>query len=83
MQGTGQAYNNVVWKRHLCCFKKRKNWQEQNDRTIRLNKVDKSIGDNSVTTTKYSVATFVPLALYEQFTKLANVYFLVLGLLIR
>lgn len=32
--------------------------------------------DNSVTNSKYTVINFVPRALWEQFQRLANVYFL-------
>uniref|UniRef100_A0A0E0NUG2 Phospholipid-transporting ATPase n=1 Tax=Oryza rufipogon TaxID=4529 RepID=A0A0E0NUG2_ORYRU len=37
--------------------------------------------DNSVTTTKYSVLTFIPRNLYEQFHRVAYVYFLILAAL--
>jgi hypothetical protein len=77
MQEKHQAYDNVAWEKGFLCWKKRKTWEHQKDRSIFLNKPDQAIGDNSVTTTKYSFATFVPLALYEQFSKPANVYFLV------
>ena len=36
---------------------------------------------NSVTTAKYSAATFLPKNLYEQFGRLANVYFLIISCL--
>lgn len=37
--------------------------------------------DNAITTSKYSVFTFLPLNLFEQFRRLANAYFLSLMLL--
>ena len=37
--------------------------------------------DNKVKTSKYSVWTFLPKNLYEQFSKLANVYFLIISLM--
>ena len=37
--------------------------------------------DNQVSTTKYSWFTFVPLNLFQQFSKLANLYFLMLAFL--
>ncbi|KAH9625072.1 hypothetical protein KSS87_010562 [Heliosperma pusillum] len=37
--------------------------------------------DNYVSTTKYTVATFVPKSLFEQFRRVANFYFLVTGIL--
>lgn len=69
-------YDNVVTTR-TCLIHRKLPWNFQKDRTINLGKVDNAIGDNSVTTTKYNLANFVPLILYEQFSKLANVYFLV------
>ncbi|KAL6619602.1 hypothetical protein ACP70R_034741 [Stipagrostis hirtigluma subsp. patula] len=38
-------------------------------------------GSNAISTTKYSVATFVPKSLFEQFRRVANIYFLVSGCL--
>ena len=37
--------------------------------------------NNSISTTKYTLATFLFINLYEQFSKLANIYFLFLALL--
>lgn len=50
---------------------------DQPDRHIKLNVPDRELGDNSITTTKYNLGNFLPVNLYEQFSKLANVYFLV------
>jgi phospholipid-translocating ATPase len=36
---------------------------------------------NYVSTTKYNVATFLPKSLFEQFRRVANFYFLVVGVL--
>ena len=36
---------------------------------------------NQISTAKYNVITFLPKNLFEQFTKMANVYFLMLALL--
>ncbi|XP_020226579.1 putative phospholipid-transporting ATPase 9 [Cajanus cajan] len=38
-------------------------------------------GDNYVSTTKYTVATFLPKSLFEQFRRVANFYFLVCAIL--
>ncbi|KAL5725998.1 P-type phospholipid transporter [Ranunculus cassubicifolius] len=40
-----------------------------------------SYRDNYVSTTKYTVATFLPKSLFEQFRRVANMYFLVVGCL--
>lgn len=37
--------------------------------------------DNYVSTTKYTLATFLPKSLFEQFRRVANFYFLVSGIL--
>lgn len=52
-----------------------------NTRTVWLNDpaanaADLDFCDNQVTTNKYNVVTFVPLFLYEQFSKYANLFFL-------
>ena len=36
---------------------------------------------NQITTARYNVLTFVPVQLFEQFKKVANIYFLFIGLL--
>ncbi|KAL8170451.1 hypothetical protein V2J09_022255 [Rumex salicifolius] len=36
---------------------------------------------NNISTTKYNIATFLPKALYEQFRRAANIYFLIASLL--
>ncbi|RDX76684.1 putative phospholipid-transporting ATPase 9, partial [Mucuna pruriens] len=41
----------------------------------------RSYADNSVSSTKYTPATFLPKSLFEQFRRVANFYFLVTGIL--
>ncbi|XP_043717420.1 putative phospholipid-transporting ATPase 9 [Telopea speciosissima] len=38
-------------------------------------------GDNYVRTTKYTLATFFPKSLFEQFRRVANIYFIIVGCL--
>jgi len=40
-----------------------------------------NFGDNAVYTYKYNIVTYVPRSLFEQFRRLANVYFLVISVL--
>ena len=42
---------------------------------------DKREADNTVRTSKYTVLSFLPKNLMEQFSKLANVYFLLIALM--
>lgn len=39
------------------------------------------MADNSIVTSKYNVVTFFPRSLFEQFRRIANVYFLVISIL--
>lgn len=47
------------------------------DRYIVSKIPDTQLPNNAIQTTKYNVITFIPKNLMEQFSKLANVYFLV------
>lgn len=47
------------------------------DRFVVANFPDNEVEDNGISTTKYTAVTFVPKNLYEQFSKAANMYFLV------
>lgn len=40
-----------------------------------------AMADNSVVTSKYNLVTFVPKSLFEQFRRIANIYFLVISVL--
>jgi phospholipid-transporting ATPase len=68
---------NISYKNSFFFFKKRMNWQEMSDREILTNNPDLSLCNNAISTSKYSWMTFLPKNLLEQFTKMANVYFLV------
>lgn len=46
-------------------------------RTLILGKVREDLGNNKITTSKYTCSNFIFLNLFEQFSKIANVYFLV------
>jgi phospholipid-transporting ATPase len=68
---------NSVYVSQLLCWKKKARWEDQPERRIKTNVADTWIGDNSVSTTKYNLINFLPINIYEQFSKLANLYFLV------
>ncbi|KAL4451006.1 hypothetical protein ABPG74_021328, partial [Tetrahymena malaccensis] len=60
----------------------RKRWQDMPDRTIYSNVPEHvKFCNNSISTTKYTLFTFIPINLVEQFSKLANVYFLFIGMM--
>lgn len=63
------------------CFKKKISWKDMPDRDIVSTTIDPNFKDNKISTTKYNCLTFFPKNMIEQFTKVANFYFLVMGLL--
>ena len=51
-------------------------------RKILINKLqEQKFKNNSISTGKYTILTFLPKFLYEQFCKYANIFFLTIGLL--
>eukprot|EP00092_Neocalanus_flemingeri_P037876 GFUD01041229.1.p1 GENE.GFUD01041229.1~~GFUD01041229.1.p1 ORF type:complete len:1159 (-),score=232.94 GFUD01041229.1:205-3681(-) len=51
-------------------------------RRILINKIQsQKFKNNSISTGKYTILTFLPIFLYEQFRKYANIFFLTIGLL--
>lgn len=65
----------------LPCFKRELTWQQMPDRDITSNIQELEMKDNSISTSKYTCLTFVPKNILEQFSKMANLYFLIIGLL--
>ena len=51
------------------------------NRSIITNVPDYKVTDNSITTNKYNIIDFIPLNLLLQFSKLPNVYFLIIGIM--
>lgn len=64
-------YDNVELKGNYV-----QRYQSKN-RKITLNRPDYALPENSIQTSKYTLLNFFPKQLYEQFSKLANVYFVV------
>jgi phospholipid-transporting ATPase len=50
------------------------------NREITSNIPEFSMKDNSISTSKYTCFSFIPKNLWEQFSKMANLYFLIMGL---
>ncbi|KAL4478908.1 hypothetical protein ABPG72_019345 [Tetrahymena utriculariae] len=74
--GYDYDYENVLIpekKRHKLGREQIKN------RQITSMRIDKHLCDNSISTSKYNYINFVPKNLIEQFSKIANLYFLVIG----
>lgn len=57
----GPGYSRIVFANDPDCFE-----------AANLN-----YGSNYVSTTKYTIATFIPKSLFEQFRRVANIYFLI------
>ncbi|KRX02230.1 P-type ATPase, cytoplasmic domain N [Pseudocohnilembus persalinus] len=77
--------NTPPHKKLFSCFQK----QEQNEedleylekRSILSQVVDEKLTSNYIKTHKYTWINFIPLNLCDQFSKLANIYFLFIGIL--
>lgn len=56
-------------------------WEEQKgERSIIIGEENIVLKDNRIKTSRYNAISFLPLNLYEQFSKVSNVYFLLMGL---
>ena len=64
-----------MFKSLWCCFNDNKS-DEYAPREISLNGKNKRYCTNSISTAKYDVITFLPVSLFEQFRRVANLYFL-------
>ena len=69
--------SNVISQKSWFSFGKKPQWQTMPDREILTHSADIDIGLNKISTSKYNFITFLPKNLFEQFSKLANLYFLV------
>ena len=72
-------YQNAPKKKHF--FSADADWHDMPDREIITNLPDRVLQKNDIHTSKYNLITFLPKNLIEQFSKLANVYFLIIGFL--
>jgi len=70
--------SNVNSKKSWFQFGKKPQWQTMSDREILTHSADIEIGMNKISTGKYNFITFFPKNLFEQFSKQANLYFLVI-----
>ena len=75
------SYTNYVPSKGFFCFKRHPEWQEMPDRGILTSCPDPMLPNNRIETSKYNIFTFLPKNLKEQFAKLNNVYFLIIGAL--
>jgi len=58
----------------------RKSHSHPHSHLINLSKIPNEM-DNKISTSKYTLLTFIPKILIEQFTKAANIYFLIIAIL--
>ena len=61
----------------FCLKKNRPAWKDLPNRKLVVGRIDPQIPNNKISTGKYNVITFLPKNLFEQFSKMANMYFLV------
>lgn len=71
------SHSNVNHSKSCLNFGRRPQWQTMPDREIITNNPDIEVGFNKISTSKYTFLSFLPKNLMEQFSKLANLYFLV------
>jgi phospholipid-transporting ATPase len=73
-------YQNAYKKRGIC-FQTIPPYSEMPNRSIITNVPDREVADNSIKTSKYNLLDFIPLNLMVQFSKLPNIYFLIIGIM--
>ena len=73
-------YSNAYKKKGLI-LKSRPPFEEMPNRSIITNVVDYETCTNEIKTSKYTLLNFIPLNLFYQFSKIANVYFLMIGIM--
>ncbi len=73
----GDIHHNEELNIYFGCIKRRKNWKQMPDRKICCSKPDLEVPNNRISTSKYTLITFFPKNLLEQFSRAANIYFLV------
>lgn len=74
------TYQNAYKKEGLI-FKRNPSHQNMPNRSIITNIADMDVADNAIKTSKYTPITFVPKNLFVQFSKVANLYFLIIGIM--
>lgn len=74
------VYSNAYKKKGLF-FKSLPPYTEMPNRSLITNVPDNEVADNSIKTSKYNAFDFVPLNLMVQFSKLPNIYFLIIGIM--
>ena len=70
-------YQNEIKRENFLFMKRRPPWSQMPDRKIMINIPDVMVPNNRINTSKYNWISFVPANLFEQFSKIANIYFLV------
>jgi phospholipid-transporting ATPase len=74
-------YNNLPPRRQCEPFRRRLPVHKHPNRSVVSGRIDKHLPNNGISTSKYNILTFLPKNLFEQFTKVANVYFLIIGIM--
>ena len=63
------------------CFRHPPPFSSMPNRSVITNVPDYEVTDNSINTSKYTIIDFIPLNLIIQFSKLPNIYFLIIGIM--
>lgn len=74
------AYHNAYQKKGFL-FQSIPPYSEMPNRSIITNVPDKDVTNNEIKTSKYNFLDFIPLNLMVQFSKLPNIYFLIIGIM--
>ncbi len=74
------TYQNS-YKKEGIIFKREPPHQNMPNRSIITNIPDMEVCDNGIKTYKYTTLNFIPKNLFVQFSKVANLYFLIIGIM--
>jgi len=69
-----EKFLGVQWKRRLPV-------SLLPDRKVYAGIPDPQVPDNTISTSKYNMVTFLPMSLFDQFSRVANIYFLLIAIL--
>ena len=76
------VYNNVEYETYRLCIKRRARGDNlKKSRMLHAFVPDTVLKSNKIETSKYTILNFIPKMITYQLSKLANVYFFIIGLM--